>query len=185
MSAMSWTYTPRPDSKTTSIRLGMWLFLASETMLFGSLFSAYVLLRTGAASWPDASVLNLRHALLMTPILFAATAVLGFARGATAHARLVGASILFSAFVGMKVLDYSEKFAAGLSPSTNLLLACWFALTALHALHVVGGIVANLWMAIGVGRSAERDTERLHVIKLYWWFVDAIWIVILVSFYLI
>ena len=185
MTTLPWSYQPRPDTKTTNVRLGMWLFLASETLLFGSLFSSYVLLRTGAASWPSADALNLRHALLMTPILLAATAVLRFGRGATPSARLIGASILFSAFVGMKVLDYREKLAEGLFPSVNLMLACWFTLTAIHALHVAGGIVANAWVATKIGRHADGDAARLHALLLYWYFVDAVWLVILVSFYLV
>ena len=44
MKAIPWTYDPRPDTRTTNVRVGMWLFLASEAMFFGSLFSAYVLL---------------------------------------------------------------------------------------------------------------------------------------------
>jgi heme/copper-type cytochrome/quinol oxidase subunit 3 len=177
--------TPRRGTLTTSVRMGIWLFLASETMLFGSLFSAYALLRGGAAAWPSPDRLDLQHALLMTPILLAATAVLRFGRTATAYAPLIGASVLFSAFVGMKLLDYQEKLDQGLFPSANLLLACWFTLTAVHALHVAGGVAANLWAAWSLGRDQTRDAERLHALRLYWYFVDVIWLVILVSFYLV
>jgi heme/copper-type cytochrome/quinol oxidase subunit 3 len=163
----------------------MWLFLASESMLFGSLFSGYVLLRSGAPAWPDAEVLNARHAWMMTPVLLAATVVFGFGRATNEQARLIGSSVLFSAFVGMKLLDYREKIAAGMHPSTNLLLACWFTLTAVHALHVAGGVTANLWVAAGLGRGAERDGERIRALRLYWYFVDLVWVVILVSFYLV
>ena len=51
----------RPDTGVTTQKLGMWLFLASEVMLFGSLFSSYALLRSGAMSWPDQSaIVNVR-----------------------------------------------------------------------------------------------------------------------------
>ena len=53
MDALPYTTTVRPDTGLTSPKLGIWLFLASEVMLFGSLFSAYVLLRTGAPFWPE------------------------------------------------------------------------------------------------------------------------------------
>ena len=49
-----YSVTPRPDTGLTNTRLGIWLFLASEVMLFGGLFSAYVLLRAGAETWPEA-----------------------------------------------------------------------------------------------------------------------------------
>jgi len=59
MEALPYTTTVRPDTGLTSPKLGIWLFLASEVMLFGSLFSAYALLRTGAAFWPDHNFLAL------------------------------------------------------------------------------------------------------------------------------
>jgi heme/copper-type cytochrome/quinol oxidase subunit 3 len=121
----------------------------------------------------------------MTPVLLAATVVFGFGRASNDRARLIGSAVLFSAFVGMKVLDYREKIGEGLWPSTNLLLACWFTLTAVHALHVAGGVAANLWMLAGLARSAERDRERFAALRLYWYFVDLVWLVILVSFYLV
>ena len=47
-----YTVEVRPDTGLTNPKLGIWLFLASEVMLFGALFSSYILLRTGAAEWP-------------------------------------------------------------------------------------------------------------------------------------
>ena len=58
MNTLPWTHDVRADTGTTNVRLGMWLFLASEAMFFASLVSAYVLLRTRSASWPDAWVLG-------------------------------------------------------------------------------------------------------------------------------
>jgi cytochrome c oxidase subunit 3 len=180
-----WSYDQRPDTGTSNVRLGIWLFLASEAMLFGSLFSGYVLLRSGSPSWPDAAVLNARHALTMTPVLLAATLVFGFGRAPNQRARLIGSSVLFVAFVGLKLLDYQEKLAAGLHPAGNLLLACWFTITAVHAAHVVGGVLANIWVVVGLGRDVARDRERFRALRLYWYFVDLVWLVILVSFYLV
>jgi len=54
MTAIRWSHSERPDTRTSNVRLGMWLFLASEAMLFGSLFSGYVLLRSSSAEWPGA-----------------------------------------------------------------------------------------------------------------------------------
>ena len=69
-----WTYEPRPDTRTTNVRVGMWLFLASEAMLFASLLSAYVLLRGGASAWPEAgTLLDPQAALVNTALLALAT----------------------------------------------------------------------------------------------------------------
>src|SRR5688500_20193390 len=69
-----YTIEARPDTGLTNPKLGIWLFLASEVMLFGSLFSAYVLLRTGAVSWPvQSSILNVPLAALNPVILISSS----------------------------------------------------------------------------------------------------------------
>ena len=65
-----YTIETREDTGLTNPKLGVWLFLASEVMLFASLFSSYVLLRVGAESWPDqASIVNIPLATLNTAVL--------------------------------------------------------------------------------------------------------------------
>jgi len=65
-----YTVKDRPDTGLYNGKLGIWLFLASEVMLFGGLFSAYVFLRTGAESWPTgADILNVPLATLNTLFL--------------------------------------------------------------------------------------------------------------------
>ena len=65
-----YTDTPRPDTGLTNAKLGIWLFLASEIMLFGGLFSAYILLRVGADVWPEGrDILNVPLATLNTFVL--------------------------------------------------------------------------------------------------------------------
>ena len=65
-----YTVEPRPDTGVYNGKLGIWLFLASEVMLFGALFSSYVLLRVGAPTWPHgADILNVPLATLNTMVL--------------------------------------------------------------------------------------------------------------------
>jgi heme/copper-type cytochrome/quinol oxidase subunit 3 len=198
MSTLPWTYERRPDTRTTSVRMGMWLFLASEAMFFASLFSSYVLLRTGAASWPDSGeLLSLPMALVHSVLLIGAAGAVGMTRvtpsvrdgGARIGASpvpLLASSACALAFLGSKVFEYVEKVGAGLAPATNLFLACWFTLTAVHALHVAGGVCANLWIARGAARlSSLQVSERLHALRLYWYFVDLVWLLILIGFYFV
>ena len=70
MDALPYTTTVRPDTGLTSPKLGIWLFLASEVMLFGSLFSAYALLRSGAPFWPDQSATLSVPLATVTPARF-------------------------------------------------------------------------------------------------------------------
>ena len=65
-----YTVEVRPDTGLSNGKLGVWLFLASEVMLFGGLFSAYVMLRTGVSDWPRGStLLNVPLATLNTMVL--------------------------------------------------------------------------------------------------------------------
>jgi heme/copper-type cytochrome/quinol oxidase subunit 3 len=185
VSVVPWTYEPRPDTTTNNVRLGMWLFILSEVMFFGSLFSGYALLRMGSRDWPDASGLfTLSSALLMTALLLAATAVSALSAIASLRVRLLVSSALALAFLVLKFVDYSSKISAELLPATNLLLACWFTLTGVHAAHVGAGIAANLWATAGAGRSMPRDRERARALNVYWLFVDLVWLAILFTFYL-
>ena len=70
-------------------------------------------------------------------------------------------------------------------PSVNTFLAIYFTLTGLHALHVIAGLVANVWALTGAARVGEAMTAgRVRALALYWAFVDLVWIVIFVLFYL-
>ena len=191
MKAIPWTFDARPDTRTTNVRMGVWLFLASEAMFFGSLFSAYVLLRSGAESWPDASgLLDLRLAWLNTGLLAGSAVALVATRNVgPGFSPAMGVSLsaaLGVGFLAVKTFEYQSKLNAGLHPSTNILLACWFTLTAVHALHVAAGVGVNLWLVVAAKRvPSAHAMERLHTARLYWFFVDVVWIAILISFYLI
>lgn len=191
-----YTTTVRPDTGVTNPTLGFWLFLASEVMLFASLFSSYVLLRSGAASWPDQSAfLSLPLGGLNTAILFFATVAIDRARRALIAAEprrfrlLMAASLaLGAAFIAIKAVEYGDKLAMGLGPATSNFLGLYFTMTGVHALHVLAGLAVNafLW---GPGLAMwhtepARFTQRVRLAGLYWTFVDLVWIALFVVFYL-
>jgi cytochrome c oxidase subunit 1 len=173
--SLPWAFTPRPDSRTTNVRLGVWLFLASEAMLFGSLFSAYVLLRAGAENWADP------WQWLSPPSLMLLTALLVIA-SVTARRWIWVSAAAGLIFLGVKAFEFAQMRDAGLHPAVNLTLACWFVLTSMHWLHVAGGVCANLWIAKSAAQlPAAHLAERLYALRLYWIFVDVIWVAILAS----
>ena len=175
MIAVPWTYEQRPDTRVTNVRLAVWLFLASEAMFFGSLFSAYVLVRTGAETWPDASLLRLDRVVIPTILLLIAVWC--------SRTRMELTTLAGSAFVAIKLADFIGMLRGDQHPASSMLLACWFVLAGLHWLHVAGGVVATVWV-----RQSKRTipaahfSERAHAIWLYWCFVDVVWIAILVAF---
>ena len=187
----------RPDTGLTNPKLGIWLFLASEVMLFGSLFSSYALLRSGAASWPKQyEVLNVPLAALNTVVLIASsvTMVLAWAslknRNVQRYRLFMGLTLAGGAiFLIVKAIEYSEKFSHGLYPSTNNFLGLYFTLTGLHAIHVIAGMIVNAYL-IGPGvtmwsSEPERFTNRIEVAGIYWHFVDVVWIFLFPVLYLL
>jgi heme/copper-type cytochrome/quinol oxidase subunit 3 len=177
MTTIPWTFTPRRDTRVSNIRLGVWLFLASEAMLFGSLFSAYVLLRTGAEQWADPrAVLSVWDMVPLTIVLALATWCAGRRAAISACAGVI--------FLAAKLLDNVHLLGAGYAPAVNLMLACWYVLTGFHWLHVAGGVVAGAWIATTAGRVPDAHRrERVHALRLYWLFVDFVWVAILICFF--
>jgi heme/copper-type cytochrome/quinol oxidase subunit 3 len=197
MDSLPYTTTVRPDTGLTSPKLGIWLFLASEVMLFGSLFSAYVLLRTGAPTWPDqAETLNVPLAALNTVILISSSVTMVLAWAAAAAGKLpryrlfMGLTLLGGAlFLVVKTIEYGEKFSHDLLPSTNNFLALYFTLTGLHAIHVIAGMIVNAYL-LGPGtrmwaQDHLRFTNRVEIAGIYWHFVDVVWIFLFPVLYLL
>lgn len=197
MHELPYTTEIRADTGVTSPKLGIWLFLASEVMLFGALFAAYVLLRVGSAQWPDQStVLSVPLAASNTVILIASsvTMVMAWAslrRQSLPRFRLfMGLTLLGGAlFLVVKAFEYGDKFSHGLYPATNNFLGLYFTLTGLHAFHVLAGMVVNfyLWLpGLGMWRSnPARFTNRVEIAGIYWHFVDLVWIFIFPVLYLL
>ena len=187
----------RPDTGLTNPKLGIWLFLASEVMLFGALFSSYALLRMGAESWPhQRSVLNVPLATLNTVILISSSVTMVLAWAALKTQRLsryrlyMGLTLLAGfGFLIVKSFEYGEKFEHALYPSTNNFLGLYFTMTGLHAFHVIGGMIVNAYL-LGPGTrmwrtNPERFTNRVEVAGIYWHFVDLVWIFLFPVFYLL
>jgi cytochrome c oxidase subunit III len=187
----------RPDTGLTSPKLGIWLFLASEVMLFGSLFSSYVLLRSGAEFWPKQSdIVNIPLATLNTAVLISSsiTMVMAWAslklNNFARYKLYMGLTFLAGVgFLVIKTIEYMEKFEHHYYPSTNNFIGIYFMLTGLHAIHVIGGMLVNgfLW---GPGAKMwktepKKFINRVEVAGLYWHFVDLVWIFLFPVLYLL
>lgn len=186
-----YTVEERPDTGFNNATLGIWLFIASEIMLFGGLFSAYVLLRTGAANWPmGASVLNIPLATLNTLVLIISSIAVVFAWAALREGNVAKfkkfwiVSILCGlGFLVLKTIEYKMKFDHGLYASSSTFLATYFTLTGLHAMHIIGGLVVNSYLVFpGFKMHKENPHQYAHRIEIagiYWHFVDLLWIILL------
>ena len=184
-----YTTERRADTGVNNVTLGMWLFIASEVMLFGALFSSYALLRASATDWPSGrEVLSLPSGLTNTALLLLATGTIVYARragGKVARALLIMSTSLALSFLAWKFREYDHHLNAGLFPRTNTFLAMYFTLTAIHAAHVIAGMVANMWVMRSIGRVTDAMANgRLWSLTLYWAFVDIVWLIIFVLMYL-
>lgn len=186
----------RRDTGLYNGKLGMWLFIASEVMLFGGLFSAYVFMRTGGANWPLASdLLDVRLAAINTVILITSgiTMVLAW-DGARAESMarcrvfLILTILLGAAFLVIKSYEYNTKFSHGLYPSESTFYAIYFVITGVHFLHIVGGLLALIFHASFGGllfrHHPEQFANRIEVTGLYWHFVDLVWLIVFPVMYL-
>ena len=192
-----YTVHSRPDTGLYNGKLGIWLFLASEVMLFGALFSSLVLLRTSDPNWPNGwTILNVPLATLNTFVLISSsvTVVLAWAYlrlGDLKKGKLFLTLTLACGFgfLIIKAIEYGTKFSHHQFPKTNNFFATYYLLTGLHGLHVVGGMVvfAYLIMTANKWYGAKRDqfVNRVEVTGLYWHFVDLVWIFLFPILYLL
>ena len=189
---------PHPVTGVPNGKLGIWLFLASEVMLFGALFSALILLRVGADHWPHGveEGLSIPLATLNTLVLITSsvTMVMSWASlklNQYGKFQLYFAVTILFAFVFLviKYIEYTDKFHHGHYPRTNNFYATYFTMTGLHGLHVVGGIVVNGYLLLTGRRQWNRDhdrfTNRIEFAGLYWHFVDLVWIFLFPILYLL
>jgi len=186
-------------------RIGMWLFLVTEMLLFGGLFLLYSVYRarhaaefTRAGAELSAALGVLNTVVLLTSSFAMAASITALRRDERGRAMLlVGATLLLAAaFLGVKAVEWGGKISHGLypngpalagrAPGEVLFFGLYFATTGLHGLHVLAGMVALLF-ALGLV-AARRVTAADHVllenVGLYWHLVDVIWIFILPLYYL-
>src|SRR5215470_16062739 len=190
-----YTVEPRPDSGLPNGKLGVWLFLASEVMLFGALFSTYILLRVGAVEWPHGE-LNVWLGMVNTFILIASsvTMILAWAALKTGNfgkgRMLVWATFaLAGIFLVNKYFEYADHFGKGEGPWHSTFLAIYFTLTGLHGIHILGGMVVMLYF-VGPGAkmwksNPDQFANRIEYTGLYWHFVDLVWIFLFPVLYLL
>jgi cytochrome c oxidase subunit III len=188
--------------------LGMWVFLVTEIMFFGGVFTAYVAYRSlypqafgHASNHLDLTLGTINTAVLITSSLTMALAIHAAQGGHTRRlvAFLVLTLLLGTTFLGIKAVEYAHKFEDGLvpgpaftyngpdAPHAQIFFSLYFAMTGLHALHmVIGiGILTVLIVMARRGRFGPGYYTPVEMSGLYWHFVDIVWIFLFPLLYLI
>jgi len=162
----------RPDSGLTNGKLGVWLFLASEVMLFGALFSTYIILRTGAVDWPHGE-LNVWLGMANTFILIGSSVTMVMAWASLKmhdfgkhRLYLTLTFVLAAVFLVNKYFEYSDHLSRGEGPWHSTFLAIYYTLTGLHGLHIIGGMIVMAYL-LGPGaalykKNPDQFTNRVE-----------------------
>jgi cytochrome c oxidase subunit 3 len=199
---------PTLEQQAHAARLGMWLFLATEVLLFGGLFVAYGVYRfLYADTFKAASTLiETKWGAVNTVVLISSSLTVALAHHETEHgnrrkaAKLLAASFLAGAiFLVVKSIEYGHHFhdghlpgryytyAALQAPGDSMFWTLYFLMTGLHGLHVVIGMAVLGWLAWSSQRHrwARGYATPVELGGLYWHLVDLIWIFLFPLFYLI
>jgi heme/copper-type cytochrome/quinol oxidase subunit 3 len=184
------TSTGLPNTK-----LAMWMFLASECMLFGALISTYVLYRGSSQTGPyPEDVFDIPYTSVSSFVLLASslTMVLALASAqkrdvARMRLWLLATALLGMTFVGGQVYEFTTFYDEGLAISTNLFGTTFYVLTGFHGVHVTIGILMLLSLVgfSAADRLPDDAAFPVEMVGLYWHFVDVVWIIIFTVVYLI
>jgi cytochrome c oxidase subunit 3 len=183
---------PRPDTGLRSGRLGLWLVLASEVMLFAGLFSALAFLRIGSTTWPT-SALEHGLPLINSVVLAASVLVIVMAgRSVTRHDGEFRLLWSLGLALGLLVLfirsaEWSILLGMGRTPASHNLFGIYFVLTGLHALFLAGNMVVNGWILLTGAPMTRidpaRHRERVYGAIVQWLVLVVIWFVIMIGFF--
>jgi cytochrome c oxidase subunit 3 len=188
--------------------LGMWVFLVTEILFFGGLFLAYTIYRSQyargfalASHHMDILLGTVNTAVLICSSLTMAMAVHSAAKGRRKPLMgyLVATMLLGAAFLGIKAVEYTEHIRHHLFPgpgfhyqgpearSAEIFFSLYFAMTGLHALHMIIGIglLSVLFVLARRGRFIAEYYSPVEMSGLYWHFVDIVWIFLFPLLYLI
>lgn len=201
---------PHTHSDPTGSRIGMWLFLFTEILLFGGLFLLYSVYRSKfpghfhfAAGTLDTFMGAANTAILLTSSLTMVLAVAQLERKKPKSAALfLGATIFLGLlFLVNKYFEWSAKIAHGLYPNSEVLqshpagentfYSLYYLMTGLHGLHILIGLVILAVMLTwtlklkGEGQELGRLVVKVENSGLYWHLVDVVWIFLFPLFYLV
>jgi cytochrome c oxidase subunit 3/cytochrome o ubiquinol oxidase subunit 3 len=175
-------------------KLGMWVFLSSECLLFGGLISTYLLLQDRSVSGPtpeevfDIPFTSVSSFVLLMSSLTMVLAVSAITRGDQSRSRLwlTTTALLGTIFIGGQIYEFTSFYREGLGFTTNIFGSAFYTLTGFHGVHVTIGILMLLSL-VGLslrGQLGQDRAETVEIIGLYWHFVDIVWIIIFTVVYL-
>lgn len=186
---------PYRSSKLPDVKLLMWVFLASDTMFFGSLIGTYLAYRERSLVGPfpqdlfDIPLTTVSTFVLLMSSFLMVLSLHALRQNDIGKFRLWTAGVAFfgAIFLGFQVFEFTHFAHAGLSIHQNLFGTTFFILTGTHGVHVTVGVIwlVSLLITSYVRPMKAKDAVYLEIAGLYWHFVDIVWIVIFTVVYLV
>jgi cytochrome c oxidase subunit I+III len=177
-------------------KLGLWIFLASEILIFGSLIIAYVYVRINSGSWPVATqthnvLLGMTNTIILLTSSLAMILALYSIRAGNVKGLKIALGSAFAlglAFLVIKLgFEWPDLISKGFTINSGLPASTYYTLTGLHAVHVAVGMVAIGYLMFRTYQGGFTSTKHVAVenVGLYWHFVDIVWMFLFPLFYLI
>jgi cytochrome c oxidase subunit 3 len=181
--------------------MGMYIFLASEVMFFGSLFAVYFYLYGSHLVWPPPPPSSTNEfyvnwypiPLINTVILLSSGVTCHFAADAIAQNNRrrffqlqIATIILGFAFEAGQLYEFISAFQRGLNLTANTFASAFFTMTGFHGAHVLGGLILLILVLFRASRGqfSSRHHVGVAAVTLYWHFVDVVWIFLFGILYL-
>ncbi|BCG88342.1 cytochrome c oxidase subunit III [Mesorhizobium sp. 113-3-9] len=198
-----------PAHEQAADAFAMWVFIGSEAMLFGAILLVFLIGRIsyGPAFAAASQRLSLPLGTLNTVVLITSSFAMALAQLFANNRRwrastwwLAATVLLGSVFLSIKAAEYTMEFREGIAPvlgapftydgpdptHAEFFFGLYFAMTSLHALHLIGGIVAIAGVLVMWSRATQSSRlRRVRAIGLYWHFVDIVWVFLFPILYLI
>ena len=196
------------EQQRESAKLGMWIFLLTEVLLFGGLFVAYGIFRS---SYPEMFLNAHKHldvflGTVNTIVLISSSVTMALAiqrmqinKNKQTGILLILTLLLAATFLVIKYFEYRHKFELGQLPGNlytykgvvgnnpHIFFSVYFAMTGLHGLHVIAGMIVITWLLVRTNKNhfSPDYYTPLEMGGLYWHLVDMIWIFLFPLLYLI
>jgi cytochrome c oxidase subunit I+III len=187
-----------PFSAVPKLKLGMWIFLSSEVVLFGSFLGAYIFIRAAAPAWPAAGSIHeiplgtANTLILITSGFTMFMAIQAIRKGEQRNllSWLGVTFVLGAAFMGIKVSEWINLGGAGFAltnPTYSLAASAYYIVVGLHGAHVTAGLLVMLYLMkkTSSGLYTKDSHEAIENFGLYWAFVDIVWCFVFPLFYLL